>query len=65
MVRAIRDRLDVTIIWVEHVMSAVLSLAERVVVLDFGKQLTSGSPHDVMREPAVIEAYLGVRQANA
>jgi branched-chain amino acid transport system ATP-binding protein len=65
MVRAIRDRHDVTVIWVEHVMKAVVSLAERVVVLNFGKVLTEGTPRDVMRDPAVIEAYLGERGRHA
>jgi branched-chain amino acid transport system ATP-binding protein len=59
MVRAIRDRLAVTVIWVEHVMSAVMQLSERVVVLDFGKVLAEGAAESVMRQPAVIEAYLG------
>src|SRR3990170_79138 len=59
MVRATRDRLGITIVWVEHVMKAVINLAERVVVLDFGDVLTEGPPEEVMRHPAVIEAYLG------
>jgi branched-chain amino acid transport system ATP-binding protein len=59
IVRTIRDQLNVTIIWVEHVMQAVMSLAERTVVLDFGNILTEGLPEDVMRHPAVVEAYLG------
>ena len=49
-------------IWVEHVMKAVLSLAERIVVLNFGRLLADGAPHDVMRDPEVVTAYLGERQ---
>jgi ABC-type branched-subunit amino acid transport system ATPase component len=59
IIRKIRDQLDITIIWVEHVMKAVMSLAERTVVINFGSVLTEGLPKDVMRHPAVVEAYLG------
>jgi ABC-type branched-subunit amino acid transport system ATPase component len=59
IIRTIRDHFNLTIIWVEHVMKAVMSLAERTVVLNFGNILTEGPPKDVMRHPAVIEAYLG------
>lgn len=59
IVRTIRDRFGLTVIWVEHVMKAVMKLAERVVVLDFGKLLTEGEPTTVMKDPRVIEAYLG------
>jgi ABC-type branched-subunit amino acid transport system ATPase component len=59
MVRSIRDELKVTIIWVEHVMKAVVSLAERTVVLNFGTVLAEGAPKEVMRQPAVVAAYLG------
>jgi ABC-type branched-subunit amino acid transport system ATPase component len=62
IIRAIRDQLGMTIIWVEHVMRAVLSLAERTLVLNFGNVLTEGLPKDVMRHPAVVEAYLGSDQ---
>jgi len=59
IVREIRDHHDITVVWVEHVMKAVMSLAERVVVLNFGKVLAEGAPEAVMRDPGVVEAYLG------
>jgi ABC-type branched-subunit amino acid transport system ATPase component len=59
IVRDVRDQLGITILWVEHVMSAVMELAERVIVLNFGTILAEGSPKVVMRRPDVIEAYLG------
>jgi branched-chain amino acid transport system ATP-binding protein len=59
MVRTIREELGVTVVWVEHVMAAVMQLAERVVVLDFGRVLAEGPADVVMRDDAVIEAYLG------
>ena len=59
IVRTARDTLGITVIWVEHVMQAVMRLAERVIVLNFGRMLAEGEPEAVMRHPEVIDAYLG------
>lgn len=59
MVRTIRERFGITVVWVEHVMKAVMQLAERVVVLDFGRVLAEGQAETVMRDEAVVNAYLG------
>jgi len=59
IVRTLRDELGITVIWVEHVMKAVMSLADRVIVLNFGTILAEGEPEVVMRHPEVIDAYLG------
>ena len=59
IVRGVRDRLGTTIVWVEHVMSAVIQLAERAIVLNFGELLADGEPEAVMRDPQVVDAYLG------
>ncbi len=59
MVRAICERFGVTVVWVEHVMAAVMQLSHRVVVLDFGRILAEGPADVVMRDQSVVEAYLG------
>jgi ABC-type branched-subunit amino acid transport system ATPase component len=59
IVRNIRDELGTAVLWVEHVMSAVIRLAERAIVLNFGQLLAEGAPEVVMRDPQVVDAYLG------
>ena len=62
LLKSIRDS-GVTIVLVEHVVKAITGACDRVVVLDAGKKLAEGSPDAIVRDPAVIEAYLGTGHA--
>jgi branched-chain amino acid transport system permease protein len=58
LVRDIRER-GTTVVFVEHIMRVVMDLADRVVVLDAGLVLATGTPFEVMRHPDVVQSYLG------
>ena len=50
----------ITLVWIEHVVHALLAVVERLLVLDFGRKIAEGEPHAVMRSPEVQEIYMGI-----
>ncbi len=59
LIRVIRERLRLTVLLVEHHMSLVMSISDRVVALNFGRKIAEGSPDEVRAHPEVVRAYLG------
>ena len=59
IINVIRDKFHISVLLIEHDMSLVMKICERIQVIDYGVTIASGTPEEIANNPRVIEAYLG------
>ena len=65
LIQNIRDKEGIGVLLIEHHMDVVMGISDRVVVLDYGRKISDGTPQQVRNDPAVIRAYLGEEEDDA
>ncbi|MFC7128032.1 ABC transporter ATP-binding protein [Haloferax chudinovii] len=58
-IRRLRDERGISVFWIEHIMDAIMGVADRIIVLNSGRKLAEGTPAEIRDDQAVVEAYLG------
>ena len=59
VIKRIRNENEITVLWIEHVMKAIMNVADKIIVLSHGEKISEGTPKEIACDEKVIEAYLG------